>query len=178
MKKLLLGAMLMLASFATSAASVSIGNATSTGSGLLTQVTTPTIQYTFGSNFETGEAVAIAWDTQLTGASQALVDFSVSSTLADWSMSIFDGVNETQLTSGNAANTFIPTLFTMTSGTLYNLIMTGTAAITSFTVGFTYPPSVSEVPLPAAVWLFGSVLFGGLALRRRSRKANMQAVAA
>ena len=178
MKKILLGAMLMLASFTASAASVSIANATTTGSGLLTQVTIPTIQYTFGSDFETGEAVAISWDSELTGASAGLVDFSVSSTLADWSLSIFDGVNTTQLTSGNAANTFIPSLFTMTSGTVYNILMNGTAAITSFTVGFTYPPSVSEVPLPAAVWLFGSVLFGGLALRRRSRKANMQAVAA
>jgi hypothetical protein len=178
MKKILLGAMLMLASFTASAASVSIANATSTGSGLLTQVTIPTIQYTFGSDFQTGEAVSISWDTELTGSSKSLVDFSVSSTLADWSLSIFDGANTTQLTSGNAANTFIPSLFTMASGTVYNIIMTGTAAITSFTIGFTYPPSVSEVPLPAAVWLFGSVLLGGLALRRRSKKENMQAVAA
>lgn len=179
MKKFLLGTVMMLAAFTASAASVSITNPTvTTGSGELLEVTIPSVQYTFGSDFAAGEAVALTWDTQLTGAALGLVDFSLSSTLANWSMSIFDGMNETVLTSGNAANTFVSSLFTMTGGTVYNIIMTGTAAITSFSVGFSYPPSVSEVPLPAAVWLFGSVLLGGLALRRRSKKETIQAVAA
>ncbi|QEW06235.1 hypothetical protein [Nitrincola iocasae] len=179
MKKLLLGAVLMLASFAVSAASVSITNPTvTTGSGNVASFTAPDIQYTFGSAFDAGEAVSLSWDTELTGAALAQANFSVSSTLVDWSLSIFDGLNETVLTSNNAANTLVSSLFTMASGTVYNIVMTGTAAISSFTVGFSYPPAVSEVPLPAAVWLFGSVLLGGLALRRRSRKENMQAVAA
>ncbi len=33
---------------------------------------------------------------------------------------------------------------------------------------FTYTPNVSEVPLPAAVWLFASGLMGFAAIRRRS----------
>ncbi|WP_417585090.1 hypothetical protein [Nitrincola sp.] len=178
MKKLLLGAVLMLASFAVSAASVSITNPTTTGSGSVMSFTAPDIQYTFGSGFEAGESVSLSWDTELTGAALAQTNFSVTSTLVDWSLSIFDGVNTTVLTSDNLANTLVSSLFTMASGTVYSIIMSGTAAISSFTVGFSYPPAVSEVPLPAAVWLFGSVLLGGLALRRRSRKENMQAVAA
>jgi len=37
-----------------------------------------------------------------------------------------------------------------------------------------YCPPISEVPLPAAVWLFGSGLMGFMAVRRRT-KANQQA---
>ncbi|WP_417585092.1 hypothetical protein [Nitrincola sp.] len=177
MKKFLLGAMLLLVSFAASAASVSISNpVATTGSGDLTPVVIPTVQYTFGTDFEVGELVSLSWDTELTGAAMGLVDFNVSSTLVNWSLSIFDGITTTELTSNNDANTLVSSLFTMASGTVYNIIMTGTAAITSFTVGFSYPPEVSEVPLPAAVWLFGSVLLGGLALRRR--KAQQVAVVA
>ncbi|WP_225307580.1 hypothetical protein [Nitrincola iocasae] len=177
MKKFLFGAMLLLVSFAASAASVSISNpVVTTGSGDLTQLAIPTVQYTFGTDFVVGESVSLSWDTELTGAALGLVDFNVSSTLVNWSLSIFDGITTTELTSNNDANTLVSSLFTMASGTVYNIIMTGTAAINSFTVGFSYPPEVSEVPLPAAVWLFGSVLLGGLALRRR--KAQQVAVAA
>ncbi|WP_036519932.1 VPLPA-CTERM sorting domain-containing protein [Nitrincola sp. A-D6] len=169
----------MLASFAASAASVSINNPTVlAGSGDVLSINLPATQYTFGSEFVPGEATSVSWDTVLTGASMGLVNFNVSSTLLDWSLSIFDGSSTTVLTSNNADNSVVSSLFTMSSGIVYNLIMTGTSAINSFTVGFAYPPAVSEVPLPAAVWLFGSVLLGGLALRRRSKKENMQAVAA
>ncbi|KGK42903.1 hypothetical protein LH51_04035 [Nitrincola sp. A-D6] len=177
MKKFLLGVMLMLASFAASAASVSITNPTvTTGSGGVVTFAVPGTQYTFGSNFVAGEAVSVSMDTELTGAALAQVDFSVSSTLVNWTFSIFDGLSTTVLTSGNNANTLVSSLFTMMSGTVYNIIITGTAAITSFTVGFSYPPAISEVPLPAAIWLFGSVLLGGLAMRRR--KAPQGPVAA
>lgn len=180
MKKFLLGAMLMLASFAASAASVSITNPTVTmGSGNVLSIELPGTQYTFGSEFVEGEAVSLSWSSELTGAALGLVDFNVSSTLVDWSLSIFDGISTTVLSSDNLANTAVSSLFTMASGTVYSIIMTGTAAISSFNVGFAYPPAVSEVPLPAAVWLFGSVLLGGLAMRRRSQKlGRQQAVAA
>lgn len=178
MKKFLLGAILMMASFSALAGSISITNPTTTGSGLLTEVTIPTIQYTLGSDFNTNEAVELFWDAELTGAALGLVDFTVSSSLANWSLSIFDGLEETVLSTGNQQNSIVTTMFTMTGNTVYNIIMTGTAAITSFTVGFTYPPSIAEVPLPAAVWLFGSILMGGLAMRRRSLKGKLQAVAA
>lgn len=35
------------------------------------------------------------------------------------------------------------------------------------------PPPVSEVPLPAAVWLFGSALLGGFAVRRKRQKVKV-----
>ncbi|MFN3880666.1 MAG: hypothetical protein ACK4L8_04470 [Nitrincola lacisaponensis] len=179
MKKLLLATVLMLMSFSVSAVSVSITNpSVMHGSGILLEVITPNVQYTFGGDFfGSGEIVALSWDSKMSGASLDLIDFTVSTTLADWSLSIFDGLNETVLTSGNAANTSVSSLFTMTGGTVYSIIMTGTAAITSFAVGFTYPLSVAEVPLPATLWLFGSVLLGGLSLlRRRSEKLRIQSV--
>ena len=180
MKKMILGALLLLASFTASAASVSIFNPQVVqGSGDVISFQPNGTQFTFGSDFnDAPEAVAVSWNSALTGAAQGLVDFEVSSTLVDWSLSIFDGATETVLTSNNVSNTAVSALFNMTSGTVYTLVMTGTAVISSFTASFAYPPSVSEVPLPAAVWLFGSVLMGGLAMRRRSQKLNAQAVAA
>ena len=179
MKKLILGAVLLLVSFTASAASVTISNPqVIEGSGSVMSVDASGAQFTFGSEFVAPESVAVSWNTTLTGISLGLVDFDVSSTLVDWSLSIFDGVNETVLSANNLANSSVSSLFTMTGGTVYTLVMTGTAAISSFTASFAYPPSVSEVPLPAAVWLFGSVLLGGLAMRRRSQKMNAQAVAA
>lgn len=180
MKKILLGAVLMLASFTASAGSVTISNPTVTqGSGFITEVSTPTGEYIFGGNFfEVGETVELSWDSQLTGFAQGLVNYSVSSTLDNWSLSVLEGGVETLLTGNNAANTAIFAPFTKNGGTIYNLIMTGTATISSFSVGYTYPIGVTETPLPAAVWLFGSVLLGGLALRRRSKNANMQAITA
>ncbi|KGK40903.1 hypothetical protein LH51_18750 [Nitrincola sp. A-D6] len=180
MKKLLLGAVLMLASFTASAGTVTITNPTVIqGSGFITEVSTPTGEYIFGGDFfEASETVELSWNSQLTGFAQGLVNFSVSSSLDNWSLSVLDGGVKKLLTGNNAANTAVFAPFTKNGGTIYNLIMTGTTAISSFSVGFSYPVEVTQTPLPAAVWLFGSVLLGGLALRRRSKNANMQAVVA
>ncbi|WP_417585941.1 hypothetical protein [Nitrincola sp.] len=178
MKKLLLGAVLILASFTASAGSVSITNPTIIqGSGFITDVSTATGEYIFGGAFfEADEAVTLSWDSQLTGFAQGLVNFSVSSSLANWTLSVLEGGVETVLTSNNAANSSVFAPFTKNGGTIYNLIITGTATISSFSVGFTYPVEVTQTPLPAAVWLFGSVLLGGLTLRRRLSKTNRQAI--
>lgn len=171
MKKLILAAVLMFASFAVNAASVNITPV----SGAVLVANGDGVYFQLGSES--------TFQLALEGASQAIANISFTASLSDWSYSLFEGTNtavSAMLTDGVfGANTQQGFTLTMLSSAVYTLVLSGNAGTSiGFITNFDVPFEVSEVPLPAAVWLFGSVLLGGLAMRRRSQKMNAQAVAA
>ena len=168
MKKLILGLVLMLSSFMVNAASVTISPTLTSWGG-----------YTTG--LQDFEVFQLSQDSFSLG--QATVELTTS--LNDWSFSLYSGTDventNSLILSGGTILSNVKTSFTfsMIGGEIYSLMVSGSRGDNpSFTTAFTLPVEVSEVPLPAAVWLFGSVLLGGLAMRRRSQKMNAQAVAA
>lgn len=176
-KKIILGTLLLVASFVTSAASVSITNpSVILGEATVSTLLIPGKLFTFAGDVTPG-ATSIAWEAELTGAYSATVNLVTSATLNDWTVSIL-GTGAGSV--GNAIGTETTTPFTIYSGTVYTIVVSGIAALDHFSVAFNYPPVltdiVSEVPVPAAVWLFGSVIAGAFAMRRRA--ANKAAVAA
>ena len=178
MKKLILGAVLMFASFAASAASFNINNPTYTGTGSYFSETDNgvlalgTMGTTAGSTF-TG---------QLVGAASATANFEVFvSGLTNWSFSVIDSATNVvvdSITGQTTTGTYVPVSTSVLGGVIYSLAFTGTVTDPLYVNATFVPVALSDVPLPAAVWLFGSVLLGGLAMRRRSQKMNAQAVAA
>jgi len=187
MKKLLLGVVLMLATFAVNAASVQVGNPvfdmsfnSATGQG--TQLLSNSNFSAQGFNPVVGSNVGFVFDGELTGISAAVANFVVSvSGLTNWSFSLVNTETQTTQTllSGIAgSNGLLSAPATVFSGVAYQVVFQGVSDAATFASVVFSPVELSEVPLPAAVWLFGSVLMGGLAMRRRSQKMNAQAVAA
>lgn len=84
--------------------------------------------------------------------------------------SLFSGT--TELFSGISIGYVTGTL----SAGIYTILSEGFASRHG-TGGIQFDLAVSEVPIPAAVWLFGSVLAGAAAMRRRNAN-KMTAVAA
>ncbi|WP_151669227.1 hypothetical protein [Nitrincola schmidtii] len=169
MKKLILGAVLMLASFVVSAASVSITPVSGA------------IQLSAGDYYQAGNTST--FQLELNGIDTGIASVGFTASLSDWSYSLFEGT-DTSGTPAFSAGTFVANSaqgfsLTMVSSVIYSLVLSGDVGTSfGFLTTFNVPIEVSEVPLPAAVWLFGSVLLGGLAMRRRSQKMNVQAVAA
>jgi len=194
MKKLLLGVVLMLVSSIATSATITIGNPVTQNSGAFTSTPTFTnITNTTTTRTDTintginGFAVFVGlssgdFTTSWNISSNENVGFTLDLTSnhtnrSNWSISIFDTVSET--------------LSTYAYGSSFDLVMSaGNSIVVSVlgSIGAIQAKSfnttlsisnleVSEVPLPAAVWLFGSVLLGGLAFRRKAAQKRQLALA-
>ncbi|WP_417585094.1 hypothetical protein [Nitrincola sp.] len=190
MKKLLLGLFLMVASFAVSAASISIGNPTVspgnfyigspgyTNTALTDTLRTDTIQSGYAI---LGGQLSTSWE--LSSDVDASFSLGVSgvgtSGMASWTVSILSSGGDL-LTSGSLGSVFENLM--ISAGDTLTAVIAGTIssnifASKSFSASLSLSSiQIAETPLPAAIWLFGSVLLGGLAMRRR--KAQQVAVAA
>lgn len=189
MKKLMLCVMLMVLSFTLNAATISIGNPTVTAAGLFSpKVTNTYLSSTLRidnikSGYLFGGPVSVAWDLAATKDSRFSLGMFGNGTYGmhgslfkgPWTVSVLDGEG-TVLKSGILGSVFDDLV--LKTGDTITAVVSGTIRLIgskSFTTGL-FLTNVTETPLPAAVWLFGSVLLGGLAMRRR--KAKQMPVAA
>ncbi|KGK41040.1 hypothetical protein LH51_17685 [Nitrincola sp. A-D6] len=182
MKKLMLCVVLMVISFTLNAATISISNPTVTAAGLFSPTVTNThLSSTlrmdhFRSGYLLGGPVSVAWDLEAAQDSRFSLGVFGSGTYGmhgsllkgPWTVSILDSEGAV-LKSGKLGSVFDALL--LKAGDSITAVVSGSIRLIgskSFsTTLFLSNIEVSEVPLPAAVWLFGSVLLGGLALRRR-----------
>lgn len=192
MKKMLFGLVLMMASFAVSAATISIGNPTVTPGnfhlgtpGYSNSLLTDTQRTdTINSGYLTawaGGSLATSWvlSSDVDASFSLGVSGSGTSGMNSWTVSILSS-GGALLASGTLGSVFEnlmiaagDTLTAVVAGTISSSIFASKSYTASLSLSNI---AVSEVPLPAAVWLFGSVLMGAVALRRR--KARQVAVAA
>ena len=185
MKKLILGALLMFTALTINAAPIVFENpvVTSPNVGTVTSGIVGDVYEVNGSGFGIGTNTPIDVDIEAynTASSPLLVNLFADITFANWSMTILENGSQIWNSGDQSGNQFLTASISMSpASSIYNIILNGTSTqLGGFNVKFAYPPeAIGEVPLPAAVWLFGSVLLGGLAMRRRSQKMNAQAVAA
>lgn len=184
MNRIIVLAVLLVFSSLTNAAAISIGNpvavtgASNTPVLLSESVSTINNDYVnavFVDNFNFRQeyGVTFALRPQVTGFLSFNINISV---LTPWNLSVI-GEDNTSVFSSIVNGTQLLSVNTslMQSGGLYNLIISGNdfvgtaGALRGLTVTI-QDIAVSEVPLPAAVWLFGSVLLGGFAIRRKRQK--------
>lgn len=191
MKKMLLALVLMLASFAVSAASISIGNPTVspgnfyigspgyTNTTLTDTLRTDTIQSGYAIF---GGPLSTSWE--LSSDVDASFSLGVSGTgtsgMASWTVSILNSGGDL-LTSGSLGSVFESLM--ISAGDTLTAVIAGTIssnifASKSFSASLALSSiQIAETPLPAAIWLFGSVLLGGLAMRRRKAQQVAAVVA-
>ncbi|KGK42905.1 hypothetical protein LH51_04045 [Nitrincola sp. A-D6] len=190
MQKLLLGLILMMASFAVSAAPITIGNPTVspgsfywgtpgfTNTALTDTLRTDTIQSGYAI---LGGPLSTSW--QLSSDVDASFSLGVNATgtsgMSSWTVSILNSGGDL-LTSGSLGSVFAGLM--ISAGDTLTAVIAGAMSFNPFaSKSFTTSLALSniqiaETPLPAAVWLFGSVLMGGLALRRRKARQMPAAI--
>ncbi|MFN3880752.1 MAG: hypothetical protein ACK4L8_04900 [Nitrincola lacisaponensis] len=187
MKRLMTGIVLLLASTLASAATVTISNPVAvTGfegdqssvpvSSFFTTDTSVTASFLDGMNAYQPFRIELDVLTSVTGA----LSFDLATSVDEWAVSIVNTATNvvTELGSWfvlNQAGQLTGLLAEVEADTVYKLVVYGDYLHDmDFSRDFTLTLSniaLSEVPLPAAVWLFGSVLLGGLALRRKRQKS-------
>ncbi|KDE39222.1 hypothetical protein ADINL_2351 [Nitrincola lacisaponensis] len=193
MKRLMTGIVLLLASTLASAATVTISNPVAvTGfegdqssvpvSSFFTTDTSVTASFLDGMNAYQPFRIELDVITSVTGA----LSFDLATSVDEWAVSIVNTATNvvTELGSWfvlNQAGQLTGLLAEVEADTVYKLVVYGDYLHDmDFSRDFTLTLSniaLSEVPLPAAVWLFGSVLLGGLALRRKRQKSLSAQVA-
>lgn len=187
MKKYVLLVLLMLFSGITSAASLSISNPVATTG--VSNASVGVDQFAFGGDFATVlfnedfdlfDQFSVSLD--LKSSISGFAKFNIALTLLDeWNISIVGADNSTVFSgSGIGFQSVNVDTKLMQSQALYNLVITGNSFLGSNSLRglevFITEIQVSEVPLPAAFWLFGTALMGGLAFRRnRMKKLSAQA---
>lgn len=188
MKRIMTGVVLLLVSTFASAASVTISNpAATTGADEINvpvasfNTTDSTVALTLiEGGLNTAQPFAVEMDL-LTSATGTL-SFDMATSLDEWTVSIVNTVTNiaTELGSWfvlNQAGELTGLSTAVEAGIAYKLLVFGGYANNpeDSSRNFNLTMSnieLSEIPLPAAVWLFGSVLLGGLALRRKRRLAQ------
>lgn len=184
MKRLMTGIVLLLASTLASAATVTISNPVAVTGAANAPVSltafspTDTSAIATFQGFNALQPFAVELDV-LTSATGTL-SFDLATTVVEWSVSIVNTATNTTTLLGSWWNDgLVGGLTDLTTeveaGTVYKLLVFGSRswdgnAGRDMTVSLSNI-ALSEVPLPAAVWLFGSVLLGGLALRRKRQKS-------
>lgn len=189
-KRTFLGLLLFMVSTYTLAASVTINNAvfseprlfSGSDSNLFYQMGDLGDEYAVSSdafNYLDPFRVEVDIETLVSGT----LTFDLGTSALNWAYSLVNSVTEEVVSAGSwTANIFIPSAGVLTEQSalveakaVYKLIIEGdkyedNVDNRSFDMAMSNI-ELSEVPLPAAVWLFGSVLLGGLALRRKKRLA-------
>jgi len=186
MKKYVFLLLLMVFSGVTSAASLTISNPTATTGASNNLVGVDGFSFlgnsasvNFNDDFDLFDEFRVSLD--LVSSISGFASFNISLTVLDtWNVSIV-GVDNTTVFSGSGDGFQSLNVDTslMQSQALYNLVITGSSFVGSNSLRglevYITDIHVSEVPLPAAVWLFGTALLGGLAIRRkRQRSLNLQ----
>lgn len=187
MRILLFFMMLVLTSTYASAASVGITNIYSSTSNV-----TPTsgIQnglviadsFVLQTPVDNFQAFSVGFDLEFNSESLFGFDLRLNNTMP-WSVSVIslnNSFSTTLSSTGTSSVSFSPNL--VNAGEVYRILIEGTARLSGPSSGPRFLSvtmeniQVSEVPLPAAFWLFGTALMGGLAFRRnRMKKLSAQA---
>lgn len=171
MKKTMLFFTALLFSLNANAASLNLaGNSSNTG--------------TIG--FETGDVVTAAWSSTSSGASVSDIftissDAATTATLsltfnpmaANTSVSIFDGLSATGLNILKVGSLgVLEYTWVLEAATNYvlNIFISNAAAGSNYDLRLA--TGISEVPVPAALWLFAPALMGLLTLRRKAKLAT------
>ncbi|MCD8512175.1 MAG: hypothetical protein LRY63_01170 [Nitrincola sp.] len=95
------------------------------------------------------------------------VNLKVTTYLQNWSLSLLDmasGFSKPLITNSTLATHHLNLVLSLASENQF--VFTGIAPLRHFSI------EIAEAPLPAAVWLFGSMLLGGLAMKRRKSRAG------
>jgi len=161
MKKWLISLVLFFAPLYVNAASLTISNPV-ISQGLAVVVPGQNSQYVFAFEQIKSGSVNLTLDAALSGAVDKILDMNVTSYLHNWSLSILE--QSSGLSTNLVVNSILDTQnisFAFLAGTVYQFVFTGTSPLRHFSI------EISEVPLPAAFWLFGSVIMGGIAIKRR-----------
>ena len=170
MKKWLISLVLCFAPIYVNAASFTLDNPV-ISQGSVFAVPGLEGQYIFAFDQVATGSVTLTLDAMLTGAVDRVLDLKVTSYLQNWSLSFID---QTQgLSTSLIQNSMLDThnlRVAMLAGSVYQWVFTGVTPLRHFSI------EVSEVPLPAAVWLFGSMLLGGLVIKRRKAKQAQFAI--
>lgn len=187
MKRIMTGMALLLASVLASAASVEISNpiavtglANNPANFVSFDTTDTSAEAVFtGLAFNQPFSVELDVITSATGT----LSFDIATTVFNWSVSMVNAANLgdpsllASWSNGSLIGGFTGLTAEVEAGAVYKLIVFGDRSLdANFGRDITVSLSnieLSEVPIPAAVWLFGSVLLGGLVLRRKNRLAQV-----
>lgn len=185
MKNLLLATLLFAVSSVASAASISFTNPIAvvdyqTNPVLPTSIisTSDSLNLSFTQGLPVNEAYRIEIDMSVLNA-PSTISFDFASSVDEWNVSVISSSGTQVLGTWLQEGQLSPVanlVATLQSNVAYKLIIDGTY-LNPLNLDRSLNLSlqninVSEVPLPAAVWLFGSVLLGGLAVRRKRQKAT------
>ena len=184
MKNLLLGVVLMLVSSIAASATITIGNpmTSSNGSPSFSNITNQgnvrSDLVNAGVNlFSTSRDFQTSW--KIESFENVSLDLTLAIDLSrDWSVTILSE-NNTILDQGNLGTIFSG--LALSSDSPIFVVLAGSIGwfqTREFNTTLTLSNlAVSEVPLPAAAWLFGSALIGGLAFRRKAAQKRQLALA-
>lgn len=164
MKKWLISLAFFLAPLSVNSASLSIDNPV-ISQGTAIAVPGQASHYVFAFEQIASGSVTLTLEAMLTGAIDTVLDLNITTYLQNWSLSIIDqtqGVS-TLLISNSIMDTQSLSI-SMLATSVYQLVFTGVTPLKHFSIEIN---EISKIPLPAAVWLFGSVLLGGVAVKRR-----------
>lgn len=170
MKKWLISLVLFFSPFYASAASLTIDNPV-ISKGYVIAVSGQLSQYYFAFEQAPSELVKLTLDVALVDMTFEPVNLKVTTYLQNWSLSLLDmasGFSVPLITNSTLATHHLNLVLSLASE--YQFVFTGIAPLRHFSV------EIAEAPLPAAVWLFGSMLLGGLAMKRRKAKQAQFAV--
>lgn len=187
MKCLMAGIVFLLVSTLASAASVTISNPVAvTGfegdqspvpvTSFFTTDTSATASFLDGMNSFQPFRIELDILTSATG----MLSFDLATSVDEWSVSIFNTATNVSTELGTLfvegqAGQLAGLLAEVDANIVYKLVVYGEylndmGSSRDFTLMLS-DIVLSEVPLPAAVWLFGTVLLGGVAIRRKRKKA-------
>ena len=185
MKQAIMLTVLLLFSVVSNAASIEIGNPVAysgpeDASVKLLQSSTISNSYVeaiFEENFELGQRFSVGFE--LAPSVDGFLSVDIGATLQrGWDVTIIDQLNNPVFSGSSTGLDLVHVNSSlMQAGSVYNLLVSGREFVGSQSLrGLTITMEniqVSEVPLPAAVWLFGTALLGGLALRRKRNQVKL-----
>lgn len=123
-------------------------------------------------NIASNKTFSFTWNLNLTSAPKLILGIANTGSLSSFNF-VFKHSGGSTVYSTTSTGVS-PTLLSGLTDGLYKVIVSGrtsTGTAGNNTTSFTY--SVPSVPVPAAVWLFGSALMGLVGVSRRKAKSSM-----
>ena len=185
MKNLLFAIVLMFTASVASGATITLHNLDSSDPDGLTPKSGIENSTVIADNFVLQTAVnnnqdfSVTFDLTFSADSYFGFDLRLNN-LDEWTYSV-TSVSNDLFNKGGTSRGMLPLVFTselVKSSEVYRILIQGTANLAPSSgprfLNVTMENIVlSEVPLPAAVWLFGTALLGGLALRRKRNQVKL-----